>query len=184
MMLSRFLGGFVHPLIHCGYAAEFGLPGLIAEGIAQATGQDIEAPAAFPPALFDGGGASSLTSQLASLVISVTPHSSSTTQVNALTVLAHIANDPAFSPKEIGLPVPDGEKEGSVDRVVRVAGEKLLKYVDEWTAALVTDTSSELLTQKFEEVVWMNTVIYAVGGWAGRKQGEDEKGAFNSDFFL
>jgi hypothetical protein len=32
MMLSRFLGGFVHPLIHCGYGVEFGLPGLIAEG--------------------------------------------------------------------------------------------------------------------------------------------------------
>ena len=32
-MLSRFLGGFLHPLIHCGYGAEFGLPGLIAEGM-------------------------------------------------------------------------------------------------------------------------------------------------------
>lgn len=32
MMLTRFLGGYLHPLIHCGYAIEFGLPGLIAEG--------------------------------------------------------------------------------------------------------------------------------------------------------
>ena len=32
LMLSRFLGGFLHPLIHAGYGAEFGLPGLIAEG--------------------------------------------------------------------------------------------------------------------------------------------------------
>ena len=33
MMLARFLGGFLHPLIHCGYGCEFGLPGLVAEGV-------------------------------------------------------------------------------------------------------------------------------------------------------
>lgn len=33
MMLSRFLGGFLHPLIHAGYGVEFGLPGLVAEGV-------------------------------------------------------------------------------------------------------------------------------------------------------
>ena len=32
LMLSRFLSGFLHPLIHAGYGAEFGLPGLVAEG--------------------------------------------------------------------------------------------------------------------------------------------------------
>lgn len=32
LMLSRFLGGFLHPLIHCGYGAEFSLSGLVAEG--------------------------------------------------------------------------------------------------------------------------------------------------------
>lgn len=33
LMLSRFLGGFLHPLIHVGYGAEFGLPGMISEGL-------------------------------------------------------------------------------------------------------------------------------------------------------
>jgi hypothetical protein len=32
-MLSRFLSGLLHPLIHVGYGAEFGLPGLMVEGI-------------------------------------------------------------------------------------------------------------------------------------------------------
>lgn len=36
LMLSRFLGGFLHPLIHCGNGAEFGLPGLVAEGAPRA----------------------------------------------------------------------------------------------------------------------------------------------------
>lgn len=31
-MLSRFIGGLLHPLIHTGYGAEFGLLGMSAEG--------------------------------------------------------------------------------------------------------------------------------------------------------
>lgn len=31
-MLSRFLAGLLHPLIHTGYGAEFGLLGMVAEG--------------------------------------------------------------------------------------------------------------------------------------------------------
>ena len=31
-MIGRFLGGFVHPLIHAGYGAEFCLLGMWAEG--------------------------------------------------------------------------------------------------------------------------------------------------------
>ena len=31
-MLNRFLGGLLHPIIHTGYGAEFGIPGMIVEG--------------------------------------------------------------------------------------------------------------------------------------------------------
>ena len=31
-MLVRFLAGVIHPLIHTGYGAEFGIPGIVAEG--------------------------------------------------------------------------------------------------------------------------------------------------------
>ena len=31
-MLARFLSGVLHPIIHVGYGAEFGLPGMIVEG--------------------------------------------------------------------------------------------------------------------------------------------------------
>lgn len=85
----------------------------------------------------------------------------------------------------IGLPVPGDEHEKAVDRVVRVSGEKLLKLAEEWTSSLVADSvTPQLLSEKFEEIVWMNTVIYAVGGLAGRKQSHDDKKVFNSDFFL
>ena len=137
----------------------------------------------FPPSLFETGPLSSLTSQLPSLVITHIPLGSP--RVSAFSVLGWIAKDPAFSPKAIGVPVPEGESELTVDRVVRVAGEKLLKLAERWCASLTSEAGSpELLSARFEEVAWMNTVIYAVGGWAGRNQGEDPKGAFNSDFFL
>ncbi|KAF8966075.1 hypothetical protein BDZ97DRAFT_1917776 [Flammula alnicola] len=35
LMLSRFLSGLLHPMIHTGYGAEFNLPGMVVEGLAQ-----------------------------------------------------------------------------------------------------------------------------------------------------
>ncbi len=32
-MLNRFLGGLVHPMIHTAYGLEFGLPGIVVEGM-------------------------------------------------------------------------------------------------------------------------------------------------------
>lgn len=32
LMLSRFMAGFLHPLIHSGYGTEFSMPGMISEG--------------------------------------------------------------------------------------------------------------------------------------------------------
>lgn len=39
-----------------------------------------------------------------------------------------------------------------------------------------------VIRRKFEELVWMNVIIYAVGGWAGREHMKGEKAAFNADF--
>ncbi|KAI0085240.1 hypothetical protein BDY19DRAFT_896974 [Irpex rosettiformis] len=182
MMLSRFLGGFLHPLIHCGYGVEFSLPGLIAEGIAQATGQRVEAAAAFPETLFEASKLTGLGSHLANLVISAKPAGS---RLDALTILARVSHDPAFAADKIGLPAPDDADENSIGRVIRVAGKRLLTYAEEWTSILTGDhVTTEFLSGKYEEVVWMNTVIYATGGWAGRNQGEDKNKAFNADFFL
>ena len=33
LMLSRFMAGLLHPYIHAGYGVEFGIPGLVAEGL-------------------------------------------------------------------------------------------------------------------------------------------------------
>lgn len=41
MMLARFFAGIFHPLIHTGYGLEFGLPGIIAEGMFLGSPRDI-----------------------------------------------------------------------------------------------------------------------------------------------
>lgn len=101
--------------------------------------------------------------------------------VHALTILARIAKDAAFAPAHIGLPIPEGEHENSVDRVVRVGGAKLSEYASEWMKTVTPDR--DVLRRKFEELVWMNTVVYGVGGWAARAQSADDKKQFNGDFF-
>ena len=121
-----------------------------------------------------------ITSRLASLVLSPKPSQAEGAGPHALSILGSIAKDPAFTPKALNLPIPDGEKDTAIERTVRLAGAKLVEYASQWTVG----STLEEIEAKFEEVAWMNSVIYAVGGWAGRKVSEDDKGEFNADFFL
>ncbi|KAI0072623.1 hypothetical protein K474DRAFT_361298 [Panus rudis PR-1116 ss-1] len=182
-MLARYLGGFLHPLIHTGYGAEFGLLGMWAEGLAEAAVQKAAPPALFPPSLFEFSAATSpsLLSRVASLAVSSASASQAkATSPHALAILARITTDDSFSPSALGLPVPDNEDETALARVARLRGDKLLELFNEWTVEPTQDD----LVKKFEEVVWMNVLVYAVGGYAGRNQGKDEKKEFNGDFFL
>ncbi|THH26455.1 hypothetical protein EUX98_g7731 [Antrodiella citrinella] len=177
-MVNRFIGGFLHPLIHCGYGAEFGQLGMWAEALAE-TSVEHPAPAAIvPDALYEEMYSSAdLASRVASLSLSGETRAD-VNSVHALTILARISKDPVFSPEAIKL----HEARGPIDLglIARTCIDKLLKYVDEWTIG----TSQEELDKKIEELIWMSTVIYAVGGWGGRNLSEDESKEFNGDFFL
>ncbi|THG97402.1 hypothetical protein EW026_g4588 [Hermanssonia centrifuga] len=175
--------GFVHPLIHTGYGAEFGMPGMVAEGIAQAAGQEGDAIALFPAELFESPqSVSSMTSRLASFALSAKPSKPTSESPHALTILGKIHNDISMAPDVIGLVAYEGigNPLEHVERVVDSVGDKIKKYASEWTVS----PTKEDLEAKLEEVIWMNTVIYAIGGYAGREQGHDEKKKFNGDFFL
>ncbi|EKM51649.1 uncharacterized protein PHACADRAFT_261904 [Phanerochaete carnosa HHB-10118-sp] len=184
VMLSRFLAGFLHPLIHTGYGAEFGLPGLAAEGLAQAAAHRVEAESVFTPKFFGSPSASGPLSRLSSLLHFPTPASRSDVpppDVHALSVLARVAKEPAFEAKNVGLPVPREQLQKSVDLVVDHAGAKLMEYAEQWTKTVRPERN--VLVRKFEEIVWVNTVVYGVGGWGGRSLGGDEQERFNADFF-
>ncbi|KAG7087842.1 hypothetical protein E1B28_013780 [Marasmius oreades] len=51
-MLSRFVAALMHALIHVGYGAEFGLPGMFVQGLAMAAGSRSGSNQILPPALF------------------------------------------------------------------------------------------------------------------------------------
>ena len=69
----------------------------------------------------------------------------------------------------------------AVNKVVEVSNKKLTEYANAWIKTVLPDRA--VIRRKFEELVWMVSVIYGVGGWAGRAQGGDKKGNFNADFF-
>jgi hypothetical protein len=53
-------------------------------------------------------------------------------------------------------------------------GDLILKYAEQWTL----DTSNRKnLERGIEELIWMNAVIYSIGGWS-------KTDGFKADFFL
>lgn len=149
-------------------------------GIAQTAIHAVEAEDLFSAEMFDVNTPDSdgVASRLASLALTSQSQNQSSTGPHALTVLAKVANDPALSPSAIGIR-PSGPG-GWFEQYIKLAGPKIAEYASQWT---VVATEQELAA-KFEEIIWSNTIIYTVGGWAGRKLGGDVKGAFDADFFL
>ncbi|PCH34665.1 hypothetical protein WOLCODRAFT_139493 [Wolfiporia cocos MD-104 SS10] len=196
-MLSRWMAGLLHPLIHTGYGAEFGLLGMLAEGLAQAAIHPAAAPVLTPPSLFKyaittssdtvNASVSRLTALLPSLVLdkaqqTLSSHGVQTAKepsVHALTVLAQILHNRDFSLHTIGLPTEDKDDNNALKRVIELRGEQLVALAEAWT---VDGTNAEEVAGKIEELTLMNVLMYGVGGWAGRETSKTKQ--FNADFFL
>ncbi|KZT67499.1 hypothetical protein DAEQUDRAFT_673054 [Daedalea quercina L-15889] len=184
-MLNRFLTGLLHPIIHAGYGCEFGLPGMVAEGLAQLCTQDDPTPQMFPPSVFSwhgvGAGTASsvagITTSLSSVGLNGKANGSAvSTGPHALEILAKIANDPAFAPSAIGIPV---ENRRDLCEVLEARGPELFELVSAWT---VDGADKDAVYRKIEEVVWMNVVVFGVAGWGSRHSTPEKK--FNGDFIL
>ena len=132
-----------------------------------------------PDVLFDNLAPStpSLISRVASFTLSSRP-SGDDGSTHALAILGRVANDPDFAPSAIGLPVPEGQN--SIERIATTRKDKLLKLLEEWTVG----STREDIDKKIEEVLWMNAVVYGVGGWGGRALSKQSSKEFNGDFFL
>ncbi|OCH85387.1 hypothetical protein OBBRIDRAFT_798234 [Obba rivulosa] len=190
-MMSRFLAGVMHPLIHAGYGAEFGLLGMFAESLAMTAIQHPEVPALVPPTLFQYAKAATtdaahatvnlITSLMPSLVLETLPGKATAPPskgVHALTIVARILHDPQFTAEAIGLRTPEvGDDEVSL--VARTCGDTFASFTDAWSADWA---NPEVVESKIEELIWMNVVLYGVGGWGGRQA--SKTGTFLADFPL
>ncbi|OCH89958.1 hypothetical protein OBBRIDRAFT_793774 [Obba rivulosa] len=194
LMLPRFLATILHPMIHTGCGVEFGLLGLVAEGLAQAAVHPAQLVGLMPLSLWDskalpGSDANTLASRLSSLLPSLVldrfarPKAEDPQPAklgtHVFTILASILQDDRFAPSALGLSEREDASMHVLERVEKTIREPLLKYIDEWT---VDGSDARDVEKKIEELAWMNALLYGVGGWAGRGASPTDK--FNADFFL
>jgi hypothetical protein len=197
-LLNRFISGVLHPLIHTGYGIEFGIPGILAEGmrftmriekqfvdvnlvlmagLAQTCVHPASSPMLMVESLFDldeqpknASAFAQMSSMLPSLSTSqlTTPLTASASETHALTILARVLKDPLFRPRN-----PDDIEQSVADVLndqERV--DTILRYTAEWLSG-----AAEHVEEKLEEIAWLNTLIYGVGGFTKARD-------FNADFFL
>ncbi|KXN91320.1 Oxidoreductase AflY [Leucoagaricus sp. SymC.cos] len=195
-MLSRFLSGLLHPLIHAGYGAEFSLPGMLVEGKRTASRKPAYIhrtyPGSFPKFFFDtiysikGGIPSSAPGLLSSVtreVGQVAAHleadavsANGGADVHALTILARVAADSRLTlPKDL-------DELMIVQNVIADHAEIIRDYAMQWSIDLKRPGE---INRKVEEISWMNATIFGIAGWTWSQQVEHcKEGGFNADFFF
>ncbi|KAG9310842.1 hypothetical protein JVU11DRAFT_8695 [Chiua virens] len=110
-MLARFFSNLVHALIHVGYGLEFGLKGMVVEGLALTAVHEVRAGrGTIPPSLFTpyspgSGIEEDVASRISSLALDDTaapaniPLVSKTGSVHAFDIVARILKDERFKSK-------------------------------------------------------------------------------------
>ncbi|KAI0776913.1 hypothetical protein BD413DRAFT_610496 [Trametes elegans] len=196
-MLLRFLATIVHPLIHTGCGLEFGILGLVAEGLAQTCAHPPHGEAFLPTRIYrQNDNISAIDSVVLALNSLSLNHKSATTAaaasshasdiktgVHAFDILAKILRQHKYSPAGLGFPLPE-DVHPFVRVEERLAGD-LAALTDEWAVELdAPDVSSATIAAKIEELAWMNALLYGVGGWSGRDRSEKQDKKFNADFFF
>ncbi|KAF8641640.1 hypothetical protein AX16_009866 [Volvariella volvacea WC 439] len=174
-MLDRFLAGLVHPIIFVGYGVEFGLPGMIIEGLAHAAVHKPDSKAVISEELFKISSTTSavpqdsLAEQFRSKVGFDSPASSLTspTETHAFTIVARMLKDSKFN----NITKPEGL---FYQTATSAFGGDIKKYVAQWS---FDSSKPGEVERKVEELIWTNVLLYGVGGWALNQD-------FNADFFL
>lgn len=164
VMLARFLRGLFHAFIHVGYGAEFGIPGMVVEGLALTS---VHEHGFLPSYLFERSGTTAVeeaTTRLASLVldrkISVAPFQLEQPPKNhAFSILAKIMQDSKFAPKEIKKHFKDFDFDGLMSE----HGDTIWRYAEQWT---IDPSQPGEIQRKMEECIWTSTILYTIGGWS------------------
>jgi len=167
-MLDRFFAGLVHPLIHYGHGAEFGVPGMAVEGLAWTAVHQPNAESLLPPEFFAPPTTDTTISRLAqTLWISSPP---SNTSVHSFTILARLLKDSRFAP---GV-VVDADGDDKLVDTLKNQGNLLYDYAKQWDCDISTP---DKLSSRIEELSWLAALTYGVGGWNTSR-------GFLADFFL
>ncbi|KAJ1299799.1 hypothetical protein OPQ81_000698 [Rhizoctonia solani] len=169
-MLDRFIAGLLHPLIHFGHAAEFGVEGMAVEGLAQTAVhktayKKLYDASYFKPPTPTGSYLTALTSAL-----NLSSSGANRPQhTHAFTILARILADERL---EAGKTCKK-ESTSKVNDTLNTVGDIIKDYASLWK---VSEEENEI-QERVEELAWLVTLMFGLGGW---KKDQD----FKADFFL
>ncbi|KAK7047450.1 hypothetical protein VNI00_006681 [Paramarasmius palmivorus] len=153
-MLNRFHGGLLHAIIHVGYGVEFGIPGMVVEGLAQTAVNEASNAAMIPPSLFvqpdTVNGASSPAKN----------------NLHAFTVLGRVLKDERFE-------IKFEDFRSAFIQIIIKCGSACANYATDWLPDM--HPSPELMQQKIQELEWAATVMSVVPGFEEGKE-------YNADF--
>ncbi|KAI6118350.1 hypothetical protein F5141DRAFT_999900 [Pisolithus sp. B1] len=149
-MLSRFTASLLHALIHVGHGLEFGLKGMVVEGLALAAVQDVDGKDFYPSRFFAENG--QVTTEADTPVFDV---------------IARMVRDDDLKVKNVN--ALREFKQAVEDHAARIRG-----YVAQWT---INVTKKGEIERKVEELIWLTSILYAIGGF-------DEVKGFTGEFFL
>ncbi|KJA17353.1 hypothetical protein HYPSUDRAFT_57785 [Hypholoma sublateritium FD-334 SS-4] len=198
-MLSRFLSGALHPMIHVGYGAEFGLPGMIVEGLAMTAVQNPPNDFLGNLSLFESAADKlhhlvhnvsgtiqnvfSTTAALADKVLPSNLHSKTGNihtvpkptrlSTDCLSILSSILSNTRFAPSAAA----QASSEPFAD-TVRTHGPALAALARRWGVRVGPDADAHI-----EELAWTVSVLSGVSGWTD-PAARFTPGAFTADFFL
>ncbi|KAH7886636.1 hypothetical protein F5I97DRAFT_1829234 [Phlebopus sp. FC_14] len=162
-MLNRFLEILVHPIIHVGYGAEFGLLGMIAEGLAWTSVHPAGATTLISRLLFTPKRTTPIT-ELEKQEPEWLPKPGS--RLRALNILSLMLRDPRFGSK-----VLDKHEYAAM---LESHGEVINRYGEMWDCDV---KNQEDLEKYLEELIWAGTLMYGVGSWDG------DEAEYRADFF-
>ncbi|CCO35038.1 hypothetical protein BN14_09151 [Rhizoctonia solani AG-1 IB] len=168
-MLDRFMAGLLHPMIHFGHAAEFGVEGMAVEGLAQAVVHKTAYEKLYDASYFNssnstGSYLSSITSAL-----SLTSSAAKPQHTHALTILARILEDDRLAAGK----TCTHDSTAKFTDTVNSVGDIIREYASLWK---VGEDEKEI-QERVEELAWLVAVMFGMGGWK-----KDIK--FKADFFL
>ncbi|KAK7047452.1 hypothetical protein VNI00_006683 [Paramarasmius palmivorus] len=151
-MLSRFIGGLLHSVIHVGYGVEFGLPGMFVEGLAQAAVTDDNSATVVPESLFTVDGTNKSPGK--------------EKNVHALTILGRALKDNRLEVRRTGTV-------GTYTAPSAACGAASVDHAGDWL--LDMQPSPELVQRKIQELEWAITIMCVLAGYEEGKE-------YNADF--
>ncbi|KAF9019801.1 hypothetical protein BDZ89DRAFT_1072726 [Hymenopellis radicata] len=173
LMLARLFDGAAHPMIHVGYGLEFGLSGMVVEGLAQAAVHEARDAPFYPASLFESVSAvDTLASKVVTDLVLDGPKSplapSKPKEVHLFDIMARILKDDRFK-------APPADAKNFFTDTMKANSSAIVEYANQWTLNL---DEPHNVHRKIEQLQWMNSLVYSVSGFNAPEK------EFFADFFL